>query len=90
MHQGFHGEEKEGKWNRDAANPNEQSIFTNQKENRASSSNEEGGNGVFRLYGAVHTYEEHTSADVQFYDVEYKKKNKKKRKKKKRKGRPIG
>lgn len=45
---------------------------------------------MFRLYGAVHTYEEHTSADVQFYDVEYKKKNKKKRKKKKRKGRPIG
>lgn len=71
------------------ANLNEQSIFTNQKENRAGSSNEEGGNGVFRLYGAVHTYEEYTSddflsnmssADVQFYDVGYKKKGKEKKK----------
>lgn len=72
------------------ANLNGQSIFTNQKENQASSSNEEGGNGVFRLYGAVYTYEEYTSddflsnmssADVQFYDVGYKKKKKDKKKK---------
>ena len=69
------------------ANLNEQSIFTNQKENRAGSSNEEWGNGVFRLYDAVHTYEEYTSddflsnmssADVQFYDVGYKKKGERK------------
>lgn len=41
---------KREKWNRDEADLNEQSIFTSQKENRASSSDEEGGTGVFRLY----------------------------------------
>lgn len=40
---------------------------------------------MFRLYGAVHTYEEHTSADVQFYDVGYKRKKKKRKRKKKKK-----
>lgn len=76
------------KWNRDEADLNEQSIFTSQKENRASSSDKEGGTGVFRLYGAVHTYEEYTSddflsnmssADVRFYDVGYKTKRRKRK-----------